>query len=105
MVLCKLYQQKQKRKLVNLWVVAIADSKQVFQIAWLDIHSTGSDHGSGLGLYRIRTQEVTYRGEWGWDYLEGWAGPGPCPVFFNVRMFDISSNYTYLLHTGPFFSM
>ena len=47
---------------------------------------TGSDHGSGLGLYGIRTQEVTHRGELR-DYLEGWEGPGSCPGFFNVRIF------------------
>ena len=29
----------------------------IFLIAWSDIHSTGSDHGSGLGVYGIRTQE------------------------------------------------
>ena len=30
----------------------------------------------------------------GWDYLEGWEGPGSCPVFFNVRIFT----YRVTLH-------
>ena len=40
------------------------------------------------------TQEVTHRGEWRGDYLEGWEGPGSCPVFFNVRIFT----YRVTLH-------
>ena len=42
----------------------------LFFIAWSGIHCKGSNHGSGLGLYGIRTQEVIYRGEWRVDYLE-----------------------------------
>ena len=34
-----------------------------FLMAGLDIHSTGSNHGSGIGLYGIRSQEVTHHGE------------------------------------------
>ena len=37
-------------------------------------------------LYEVLSQEVTHRGEWRADYLEGWEGPGSCPVFFNVRI-------------------
>ena len=33
------------------------EADDFFKISWSDIHSTGSDHGSGLGVYGIRTQE------------------------------------------------
>ena len=47
-----------------------------------------------MGRYRIRNQEVTFRGEWRMNYLEGWEGSGSCPVFFNVRIFT----YRVTLH-------
>ena len=56
--------------------------------------STGSDHGSGLGVYGIHTQEGHFVVNAGGDYLEGWEGPGSCPVFFNVRIFT----YRVTLH-------
>ena len=48
-----------------------------------------------------RRHNVVYGG---WDYLEALYGPGPCQVFFNVRIFTYRVT-THPLHTVPFIVM